>query len=206
MSKADLYDKNDEKFNALTSHMYGLVYKLKEGKEFERYVTDSIISIAKQMNKKLSILDVGFGPFILDEYLYKRLKESNISFDLYGVEPSESMYKIAIKRAKKLNADNIWLYIGSCRTFNKEIDSMRFDIIFMTLVFHHIEKKKDCIENLINHLNENGLILIYEFNRSPMNIHTMSYEKLSNILKDIPGIMYDIKEEGVYTFSRISKA
>lgn len=145
------YKEGEEKFGYLSSRFY-----------------DKFIPYSKKMNKFYSFvlndllndnfdnfLDVGCGNGIIIRDLAEN-KRNN----LYGIDPSPYMVKIADKNLNKFKDSNIRFELGSSRYVPFDI---KFDLIISSLSMHHWSDKEASISYLTTKLNQGGKINIYEF-------------------------------------------
>ena len=142
------YKEGEEKFGFLSSELYLLAEKVPSMSRFYRFVERDL------SNKKFqSLLDVGFG---VGSVIYQLSKSRK--FNIYGVDPSKYMVKIANNRFK--GNPNVNLAVGSSTyvPFDK-----KFDIIISSLSMHHWNDKKGSLKYLSKFLAEGGEIDIYEF-------------------------------------------
>lgn len=165
--------KGEERFGFVTSFLYLLFSKTK-AKEFYGFVIKDILA-----SKGRNILDVGTGPGKVAIEVAKGGKE------VYAVDPSRDMVKIAKKDAKSLR--NIHISLGSSREipFRK-----RFDFIFSSLSLHHWTEKEESLIYLSRFLTKNGEIRIYEYNKDKVKGfrwfsrgHSLSKKELYDIGK-----------------------
>ncbi|MGC8533600.1 MAG: class I SAM-dependent methyltransferase [Candidatus Parvarchaeum sp.] len=159
----DYYIEGEEKFGAISSKIYS--FGSKRGlRKFYDFISDDV----KKLKPK-TILDVGAGPGDLAIILSK-IKKSEI----YCVDPSASMKRIAERKFAKNGIKNVKYWLGSSRylPFNK-----KFDLIVTTISFHHWKEKEKSIKYLLKKLNKNGIFIIYEF----------CYDKLNRVQKIMVG-------------------
>ncbi|MCM8832401.1 MAG: class I SAM-dependent methyltransferase [Candidatus Omnitrophica bacterium] len=115
-----------------------------------------IKKICPDRNSK--ILDVGCGTGALINLLNKE------GYDVWGIDSSENMFKIANKRlpGKIIKGDML----------NLPFPSENFDLVISIVSLHHLgnlNKVKTAIKEMTRVINKSGLILIWEHN--PLNLY-----------------------------------
>jgi len=145
----DYYLEGEEKFGPITSLAYWLGVKLTGMNKFYSFILDDI-----KKSKYTELLDVGTGP----GYVPVMLAESGMK-NLYAIDPSYDMLKIAKRRSKDLK---IRYGIGSSRNVPFK---RKFELVISTLSFHHWAKKAESLKYLSRFLKKGGEIRIYEFER-----------------------------------------
>ncbi|MCL4372974.1 class I SAM-dependent methyltransferase [Candidatus Parvarchaeota archaeon] len=178
----DYYEKGEERFGFISSKIYS-IGSSKAMKSFYSFIASDI----KKYRPK-RILDVGAGPGDL-AILISKLK----NIELYCVDPSYSMKRIAEKKFTRNRIKNVRYELGSSRNipFNE-----KFDVIVTTISFHHWKEKERSIRYILNRLNKKGIFVIYEF----------CYDKLNAIQKiSIGKHSLSIKEAESYKFKGYKK-
>ena len=179
----DYYEKGEERFGFISSRIYS-IGSSKAMKGFYSFVAKDI----KRYRPK-RILDVGAGPGDLAIILSK-MKD----VEIYCVDPSYSMKRIAKKKFTRDRIKNVRYELGSSRNipFNE-----KFDVIVTTISFHHWKEKEKSINYLLKKLNKKGIFIIYEF----------CYDKLNSIQKiSIGKHSLSIKEAESYRFKGYKKS
>ncbi len=167
----DYYEKGEERFGFVSSKIYS-IGSSKAMKSFYSFIAGDI-----KKYKPKRILDVGAGPGDL-ALLLSNMKNTEI----YCIDPSNSMKKIAEKKFTRNRIKNIRYELGSSRNipFNE-----KFDVIVTTISFHHWKEKEKSIKYLLKKLNKNGIFIIYEFCYDKLNaIQKMSIGKHSLSIKE----------------------
>ncbi len=160
----DYYKKGEEKFGPFSSRMYafGVSHSLKP-------LYDFIAKDVKKIRPK-SVLDVGAGPGDLAVMIKKEVKNAEV----YCVDPSESMQRIAVRKFDRNKIEGINYKLGSSRYIPFK---NRFDLIVTSISFHHWKEKEKGIRYLLGKLNKDGKLVVYEF----------CYDKLNNLQKKFIG-------------------
>ncbi len=146
----------EERFGVISSKIYS-IGSSKAMKKFYSLIANDVKGYGPRR-----ILDVGAGPGDLSIIMSKIIKNSEV----YCVDPSRSMLKIANEKFRKLNMRNINYKLGSSRDIPFKI---KFDVILTSISFHHWKKKKESIAYLLSKLNKNGHLMIYEFYYDRLN-------------------------------------
>ena len=150
---------SNEEFDKLAKD-YKSVHK-KTLKNFSSYDCSYFIKykidiIRKELkNEPENILDFGCGIGESSEYISQLFPTSNIT----AIDNSE----LSIEEVKKRNIPNCTCIASDIL---KNGIQKKYDLIFASCVFHHIEPsdRKNTIEVLYNSLNKNGRIYIFEHN------------------------------------------
>ena len=118
---------------------------------------------------KVKVLDICTGTATNNILIAEKRKEAQ----LYGIDISKEMLKIADKKILKKNINNIKNYIMDATNIKFERET--FDIVIVSLVLHEIDDK--LASNILNEakrvLKPNGRILVLE------------WEKPNTLLKNI---------------------
>lgn len=161
----------EESFGLVTSWLYSHFSNSFLCKSLYRFVADDI---AKSRARK--ILDVGTGPAAIPIMLAEKSRRLQI----YAVDPSHHMLKIAEKRAKGRK-----IHLGYGYSMRIPFKT-KFDIIFTSVSFHHWAHKKESLRYLSKFLNKKGEIRIYEFRKIRHLLiqekHSMTREELRDAL------------------------
>lgn len=111
-----------------------------------------IIKVIKDVNS-LDILDIGGGTGTLSDILI------NLGADVTILDPEKKMTNIAKVKNNKVKIINGY-------STNIDLKDNSFDLIIMRDSFHHIKDKEETLKECNRLLNNNGKILIYEFDRT----------------------------------------
>lgn len=111
-----------------------------------RAMANWIYEVVKSFNPK-NILDVGCGRGWTITELKKLLQNSQFT----GVEPS-------IHNADKANEGGLKVYNGFVSTLKDKLE--KYDLIYSTNVLQHVTNPENFISDLLEHLTDDGIILI----------------------------------------------
>ena len=128
----DYYEKGEERFGFISSK----IYSIGSSKAMKSFYSFIAVDIKKYRPKR--ILDVGAGPGDL-ALLISKMKNAEV----YCVDPSYPMKKIAEKKFTRNRIKNVRYELGSSRNipFNE-----KFDVIVTTISFHHWKEKEKSIK------------------------------------------------------------
>ncbi|MCL4362018.1 MAG: class I SAM-dependent methyltransferase [Candidatus Parvarchaeum sp.] len=178
----DYYEKGEERFGFVSSRIYSFGSS-KAMKSFYSFIANDI-----KKYRPRRILDVGAGPGDLS-LLLSKIKKAEV----YCVDPSPSMKRIAERKIIKNEIKNVKYELGSSRHI---LFSEKFDLIVTTISFHHWKEKEKSIKYLLKKLNARGIFIIYEF----------CYDKLNGFQKmSIGKHSLSIKEAEKYRFKGYKK-
>ncbi|MEE6134458.1 class I SAM-dependent DNA methyltransferase [Priestia sp. GS2] len=157
----------------------------------KRYDTEDRIELAKVIVKEVktqlkdsqskSLLDYGSGTGLVS------LELTDLVDSVLLVDSSEQMLDIAkskiayndIQNAKMLYAD-----------FTQKVPIVKADIVLMSLVLLHIPDTKQVLQQLFTLLNDNGKLIIVDFDKNPKISHPkvhngFSHSELKELLLDV---------------------
>ncbi len=173
---------------------------------FGNYIKKMQLKLINHVNIKnnSNVLDVGCGT---GNFL-KILEDSNKNLNLYGIDISEKMLKIAKNKLK-----NTKLFINQAEKINSK---EKFDYIFTTDAFHHLSNREMFVKKSYKALKKQGTIIIadlsfgkflnYIFSKiEPGNTGILSPEQIKQLL--IKNKFKSIKQKkvGLFTFMTIGK-
>ncbi|MCL5419413.1 MAG: class I SAM-dependent methyltransferase [Candidatus Marsarchaeota archaeon] len=141
----------EEHFGPLSARLYSMLCRPGWNTVY-RFAVDDILS----SRSSGTLLDVGTGPGTLPAILYYNA----YSLQIYAVDPSLSMLKIARKRLSGTEVRVAWgysMYIPF---------KARYDLIVSSLSFHHWAHQRESLTYLSRFLKRDGEIRIYEFRKS----------------------------------------
>lgn len=122
-------------------------------------------SISDKINKKndLIALEVGCGTGLITLNLKNKFSE------IYCIDTSKEMLSILKSKIEKLNITNI--YLRGIELINDNNFYGKFDVIYSSMVFHHIIDIKDELRNLYNLLNKEGYLIIIDLDEEDGSFH-----------------------------------
>ncbi|MCL4396817.1 class I SAM-dependent methyltransferase [Candidatus Parvarchaeota archaeon] len=188
----DYYKKGEERFGVISSRIYSFGSS-KSMKSFYSFIADEI----KNYRPK-RILDVGAGPGDL-ALLLSKMK----NIEVYCIDPSASMKRIAERKFTKNEIKNVKYGLGSSRhlPFNE-----KFDLIVTTISFHHWKEKEKSIRYLLKKLNKKGIFIIYEFCYDKLNgFQRMSIGKHSLSIKEAESYRFKGYKKNIEVIGKIIK-
>lgn len=145
----------EENFGFIKSYLYGFTWR------WRRKFIELVANDVKSRNPK-SVLDIGCGTGEILNLL------TNLGIELYGIDPSPFMLKIAKERITgwQQEGSSVHLMQGNSRIIPFE---RTFDLIFSSLSFHHWRDRESCIPNILKRLGDIGEFVIYEYDRETMS-------------------------------------
>lgn len=190
MTEVDYYLQDEEKFGFFASRFYGMFARMGPMRKFHEFALQNIMS-----RKPSSVLDIGFGT---GDLLRLLCSEEAEKMELFGVEPSPHMMRVASRRLRKCaGTKKVILSQGSSRDIPYE---QNFDMIFSSLSFHHWKDPEDSLKNILNHLSPNGVFLVFEFGRELLKGYkkaTASHSLSLTDLEKFSGIAgYEVTDDG----------
>lgn len=142
------------------------------------------ISKSIDINKNYSAMEFGCGTGLVSFNLYDRFKSITL------VDSSKGMIDILESKIDKYNVNNMVPYHLDILSGNS-ID-MKFDVIYNSMVLHHIPDTEAIIKTFYELLNEDGYICIVDLDEEDGSFHKnysdydghngFSQEDLKNIL------------------------
>lgn len=146
-----------------------------------------------------SLLDVGCGTGTLLRFISDHM---NVS-ELYGIDPSENMIKIA--RKKKIN--RCQFYLESIE--NLSLPNSSIDYIVSTTAFSHFSDERNALSQIHRVLNETGLCIIVEHKKPKLYVERFlkrikilanyrGYEEIKDIFVHASFMILELRETKKY--------
>ncbi len=125
-----------------------------------KYRDEVIATLPIKGNERLKVLDAGCGT----GSLAIQLKKEYPQIELYAIDIDSSILQRAIKKSKKERIDISFKRVSIQDT---EFLNNSFDIIYSSLVFHHLntEDKQKSINELHRILKKTGKLVISDFGK-----------------------------------------
>lgn len=122
-------------------------------------------SILDKINKKndLIALEVGCGTGLITLNLKNKFSE------IYCIDTSKEMLSVLKSKIEKLNITNI--YPREIELINDNNFYGKFDVIYSSMVFHHIIDIKDELKKLYKLLNKEGYLIIIDLDEEDGSFH-----------------------------------
>ena len=152
-----MYRPGEERFGRTASWLYSFSSLFLRG--FHRFVVADILSFNPS-----SVLDIGCG----SGDVLSHLASERVGVELFGVDPSPYMLKIAEKRirrhavSRKTLDQRLHLSLGSSRDIPFK---RKFDLIYSSLSFHHWVAREASVAGILDSLSGGGTFVIYELSR-----------------------------------------
>ena len=127
-----------------------------------RRIADEI-SNSIGLNEKYSVMEFGCGTGLVSFNLYKSYR--NIAL----VDSSKGMIDILHSKIEKYETSNMVAY--HLDITNKNLLDMKFDVIYTSMVLHHIHDTKDIIKRLYELLNKDGYLCIVDLDEEDGSFH-----------------------------------
>src|SRR5690625_2574458 len=157
----------------------------------KRYGTEERMALAKvivkevrpelRKSKSKSLIDYGSGTGLIG------LELSDLVDSVLLVDSSQQMLDIAKDKIACKGITNLKVLHSD---FTKETPELKADIIFMSLVLLHIPDINKILQQLFNTLNNDGKLIIIDFDKNDHITHPkvhngFSHEELSNTLSEV---------------------
>lgn len=114
-------------------------------------------------SKESSALEFGCGTGLISFNIYDEFKSIAL------VDSSEEMINVLKCKINKYNADNMTPYLLDLS--KGEVLPHKFDVIYSSMVLHHIEHIEDIIEKLYDLLNRGGCLCIVDIDEEDGSFH-----------------------------------
>ncbi len=151
--------------------------------------------------KPEAVLDFGCGTGLLTYAL------SSCATELYGYDTSAEMQKVFLLKQKKYGLDHVHLVT------DEERKQMTFDVIFSSMVLHHIEDVKAKIMDLKRSLVPDGIFVWIDLDEEDGTFHKGEFdfhghngfarEEVKNMLQGCG--FYDVSIKTVYQGEKMSE-
>lgn len=157
----------------------------------KRYDTPERIKLAniisKEINEQLTngqskrVIDYGSGTGLISVQLADQVSE------LIMIDSSEEMLKVADEKIKQNKLDNTKTLLAD---FTEKVPDIKADVVMMSLVLLHIPETKKILERVYSVLNEDGKLIIVDFDYnekvSHPKIHNgFKHDELTALLSDV---------------------
>ncbi len=116
-----------------------------------------------ELKKDITALEIGCGTGLITMELREILKE------IYCTDISKEMLKVLKEKIEKYKADNIHL-INNEAVYKEEFYKY-FDLIYSSMVFHHIEDIEKELCKIYKILKRNGILIIIDLDEDDGSFH-----------------------------------
>lgn len=110
------------------------------------------------MKQGLSVLDIGTGPGVFTKEYASVVQDKGI---IYALDKSNEALEFLLKEINKHKIGNIQIIRGDAEISMDHIG--KADIVMITDILHHTDSPFDIIRNVYKHIDEDGCVLIAEF-------------------------------------------
>jgi len=139
-------------------------------------------SILNRLNKPVKVLDLACGTGILTFAIAKRYPECKI----VGVDITEGYLKMARKKGKFLNAENVQFIQQWAEEFRSDD---RFDSIASSYLAKYADLPR-LVKNAAHMLNPGGLLLFHDFTYPKSRIIASAWEIYFRLLQGLGALRY----------------
>jgi ubiquinone/menaquinone biosynthesis C-methylase UbiE len=115
------------------------------------------------INKELSAMEFGCGTGLISFNLYDKLKEITL------IDSSEGMLDIVKAKVEAYKVKNIT--IKNLDVEDTKLFDEKYDIIYSSMVLHHIKDTKAIIDKLYKILNKEGYLCAIDLNKEDGRFH-----------------------------------
>lgn len=155
-------------------------YDTEKQVELAKVITEEVKKELRNSESK-NLLDYGSGTGLVGLELADYVKS------LVLVDASEQMIEVIKNKASKKEITNTKVLLAD---FTEETPDIKVDIAFMSLVLLHIPDTKKILKELFNILNEDGKLIIVDFDKNDQvnhpKIHNgFSHDVLENLLSEV---------------------
>lgn len=157
----------------------------------KKYDTEERMELAKVIVKEVrpelqnslskSLIDYGSGTGLVS------LELSDLVDSILLVDSSEQMLEVAKAKISHRGITNSKVLYSD---FTKETPELRADIVLLSLVLLHIPDTDKILQELFNILNDDGKLIIIDFDKNDQIYHPkvhngFSHDELKNILSEV---------------------
>ncbi|MBK1811182.1 class I SAM-dependent methyltransferase [Clostridium sp. YIM B02505] len=115
------------------------------------------------INNRLSAMEFGCGTGLISFNLYDKLKEITL------IDSSEEMLHMVKSKAETYKVNNVAIKNLDISTNN--VFEHKYDIIYSSMVLHHINDTKNVISKLYELLHNEGYLCIIDLNKEDGRFH-----------------------------------
>jgi ubiquinone/menaquinone biosynthesis C-methylase UbiE len=131
-------------------------------KKLGKFYLSKFLELLGQQNKTGRFLEVGSGP----GYQTAEVAKMNQEADITAIEPSGDMIAVARSYIEQQGLSNRVRFTQGSVEDRALVEGLgRFDLIYSTFSLHHWKYPAKGIQHLYLALNDNGVLLIYDFER-----------------------------------------
>ncbi len=131
-------------------------------KKLGRFYLKGFLRLLARQEKRGRFLEVGSGP----GYQTARVASENRDADITAIEPSADMIRVAESYIQQEGLGDRVRFVQGSVEDRALIEGLgQFDLIYSTFSLHHWKEPFSGIRNLHRALNDNGVLLIYDFER-----------------------------------------
>lgn len=155
-------------------------YDTEKQKELAKVIVEEV-KAELQDSKSKSLLDYGCGTGLVS------LDLSNQVDSVLLVDSSQKMLEVVKTKISKYGITNAKVLLSD---FTESSSELNVDVILMSLVLLHIPDTKKILQELFNILNEDGKLIIVDFDKNDQVYHPkihngFSHEDLTSILSEV---------------------
>ncbi len=121
------------------------------------------IGASIDLNCNMKAMEFGCGTGLISFNLYKLLKEITL------IDSSEGMIETLISKIEKYQTENMTAKALDL-SVSDEVNE-KYDLIYSSMAFHHINNIPEITRTLYNLLNENGCICIVDLDKEDGSFH-----------------------------------
>ncbi|WP_315118123.1 class I SAM-dependent methyltransferase [uncultured Clostridium sp.] len=121
------------------------------------------ISKSIDINENYSAMEFGCGTGLISFNLYDRFKSITL------IDSSKGMIDILNSKINKYSVENMFPY--HIDIFNENTLNKKFDVIYNSMVLHHIHDTESTIKKLYELLNEDGQLCIVDLDGEDGSFH-----------------------------------
>lgn len=142
---------------------------------------------AIDISENFTAMEFGCGTGLVSFNLYEKFKSITL------VDESKGMIDILNSKLKKSKVNNMYSY--NLEDFNKDLMKVKYDVIYNSMVLHHIHDYASIIKKFYESLNTDGYLCIVDLDEEDGSFHKnhtdfdghngFNQEKLKDILINI---------------------